>query len=234
MNLNTVKFGDKDSYKDFGLILESKQIGLPEIKPAIINAPGISGIIDLTEVIADDVLYGQRLLKFRFWLDEDRRDEWESRETIISNFIHGKRHRVVLSWDNIFYYDGRCSVTEFDTSGAFAYITIEVEAQPYKVDMTTHTANWLWDPFSFVDGIIYPSEIIIDGVREVNLPSRRKVVSPTFTASSSMTVEHAGKVYEIPANKPTTVYGIRLKEGDNLITVKGSGTLQVEYEGGAI
>ena len=59
---NTVTFGTKNSYTDFGLILTSKEIGLPEPKTEIVEIAGANGVIDLTEALTDDIKYNQRQL----------------------------------------------------------------------------------------------------------------------------------------------------------------------------
>lgn len=231
--MNTLKIGSKNSYDDLRLILSSWEIGFPDIKMETVDPPGANGLIDLTEVVADDVRYGTRHLSFTFWIDEDR-GEWQSRASAVANYLHGRSHRIILSWDPVYYYEGRCKVSSFDTSGAFAYITIDVDAQPYKIDTTQHDVDWIWDTFSFVDGIIYPETLDIKGSLDINLPNRRKIVSPTFTPSSKMTVEYKGKSYPLPAGKPTTVLEIRLAYGDNWMTIKGTGRVTVDYRGGSL
>lgn len=42
-----------------------------------------------------------------------------------------------------------------------------------------------------------------------------------------------GVTYKLPAGK-TTVYDIRLQEGDNNVTFKGTGTVKIEYKGGSL
>ncbi|WP_195230587.1 hypothetical protein [Coprococcus comes] len=92
---------------------------------------------------------------------------------------------------------------------------------------------WLWDTFSFVNGIIHLNEVTVSGTTTVNLLNRRKVVSPTFTCSAAMTVTHEGTRYSLPKGK-TTVYDIRLQEGDNNVTFTGNGTVKIEYKGGSL
>ena len=92
---------------------------------------------------------------------------------------------------------------------------------------------WLWDVFSFVNGIIHVNEVKVSGSKKVNLINRVKIVSPTFTCSTAMKVTHEGNTYSLPAGE-TTVYDIRLQEGDNYVTFTGNGTVKISYRGGSL
>lgn len=62
-----VMFGNKHSYRDFGLILSSKTIPLPKPKTDLINVPGADGSIDLSTVLTDgDVKYENRSITCKF------------------------------------------------------------------------------------------------------------------------------------------------------------------------
>lgn len=48
-----------------------------------------------------------------------------------------------------------------------------------------------------------------------------------------MKVTHEGNTYSLPAGE-TTVYDIRLQEGDNYVTFTGNGTVKISYRGGSL
>ena len=47
--MNTVTFGEYNSYADLNLILSSKTIGSPSVKTSTIDLPGSDGELDFTE-----------------------------------------------------------------------------------------------------------------------------------------------------------------------------------------
>ena len=65
-----VTFGIKHSYEDFGLILSSKEIGLPTPKTESVSVIGRNGDLDLS----DDVKFENRKLSFTFSLLNGARD----------------------------------------------------------------------------------------------------------------------------------------------------------------
>ena len=64
--MQTVTFGTKNSYDDFGLILTDKDIGFPEPKLEEVDVIGADGVIELSEVLNDDIKYKTRKLQFTF------------------------------------------------------------------------------------------------------------------------------------------------------------------------
>lgn len=230
--MNTVTFGTKNSYKDFGLILTSKDIGLPEPKTETVDLTGADGVIDLTEVLTDDIKYKQRKLQFTFTVI-DPINSWSVTLSEVTNYIHGRKLRVLLDWDKNYYYEGRCKVNQFKTNKRLATIVVDAEVDPYKLEVNSSSTPWIWDTFSFVDGIIYLNTVNVNGSITVNLLNRRKIVSPTFTVTSSMKVTHNGVTYDLPKGT-TTVLGIRLKQGDNFVAFTGNGTVTIDYKGGSL
>lgn len=230
--LEGVKFGNKHSYDDFGLILQHKDLSLPKPKTEKVEVVGRNGAIDLTESLVDEVTFENRTIKFTFVVLNGLM-YWTRALSELSNYLHGRKTQIILDADKTFYYYGRCTVNEFKSDRRLATIVVECDVEPFKIEVNGAGAPWLWDPFSFVDGIIHVNETTVSGSATINLLNRRKVVSPTFTCSAAMTVEFNGITYSLPKGK-TTVYDIRLQEGDNYVTIKGNGTVKIEYKGGSL
>lgn len=230
--MQTVTFGTKNSYDDFGLILTNKEIGFPEPKLEQVNLAGMDGVIDLSESLADDIKYDTRTLTFTFSVI-DAPSRWSAILSEVANYIHGKRLRIQMDFDLSFYYVGRCKLNPFKTNKRLGEIVIECQCDPYKIDASVEGGNWIWDTFSFINGFIRINNITVSGSQTVNLLSLRKIVSPTFTCSSAMTVSYKGKSYNLPVGT-TTVYDIRLQSGTNYVTFTGNGTVKIEYQGGEL
>lgn len=227
-----ITFGTKHSYHDFGLILSEKDIGLPEPKTETVSVIGRNGDLDLTEALGDDVKFENRKLQFKFSLINGA-GNWTAVLSNLSNYLHGKKMQIIMDADKTFYYWGRCKINKFQTDRTLAIITVDCDVEPYKVEVNSASEPWIWDTFSFVNGIIHINEVTVSGSLTVNLINRVKIVSPTFVCSAAMTVTHEGNTYSLPQGT-TTVYDIRLKEGDNYVTFKGNGTVKINYRGGSL
>lgn len=230
--MQTVTFGTKNSYDDFGLILTDKYIKFPEPKLETVDVVGTDGVIDLSEVLNDDIKYKNRKLQFSFTILKGQK-YWASTIAEVANYLHGKKLRIQMDFDPAYYYTGRCSINSFKTSKRLGTIVIDCDCDPYRLDVNGNGEKWLWDTFSFQNGFIRVNAVTVAGSLDVNLLNQRKIVSPTFTCSSAMTVTFNGTTYNLPKGK-TTVYGIRLQYGTNYVAFRGNGTVKIEYQGGAI
>lgn len=230
--MQTVTFGTKNSYDDFGLILTDKDIGFPEPKLEEVDVIGADGVIDLSEVLNDDIKYKTRKLQFTFTVLKGNK-YWASTVADVANYLHGKKLRIQMDFDPAYYYTGRCKINSFKTSKRLCTITIDAECEPYRLDINRNGEKWLWDTFSFQNGFIRINTVTVNGSLQVNLQNQRKIVSPTFTCSTAMTVTFDGVTYNLPKGK-TQVLGIRLQYGTNYVTFKGNGTVKIEYQGGAL
>lgn len=230
--MQTVTFGTKNSYDDFGLILTDKDIGFPEPKLEEVDVIGADGVIDLSEVLNDDIKYKTRKLQFTFTVLKGNK-YWASTVADVANYLHGKKLRIQMDFDPAYYYTGRCKINSFKTSKRLCTITIDAECEPYRLDINGNGEKWLWDTFSFQNGFIRVNTVTVNGSLQINLQNQRKIVSPTFTCSTAMTVTFDGVTYNLPKGK-TQVLGIRLQYGTNYVTFKGNGTVKIEYQGGAL
>lgn len=230
--MQTVTFGTKNSYDDFGLILTDKNIGFPEPKLEEVDVIGADGVIDLSEVLNDDIKYKTRKLQFTFTVLKGNK-YWASTVADVANYLHGKKLRIQMDFDPAYYYTGRCKINSFKTSKRLCTITIDAECEPYRLDINGNGEKWLWGTFSFQNGFIRVNAVTVNGSLQVNLQNQRKIVSPTFTCSTAMTVTFDGVTYNLPKGK-TQVLGIRLQYGTNYVTFKGNGTVKIEYQGGAL
>lgn len=230
--MQTVTFGTKNSYDDFGLILTDKNIGFPEPKLEEVDVIGADGVIDLSEVLNHDIKYKTRKLQFTFTVLKGNK-YWASTVADVANYLHGKKLRIQMDFDPAYYYTGRCKINSFKTSKRLCTITIDAECEPYRLDINGNGEKWLWDTFSFQNGFIRVNAVTVNGSLQVNLQNQRKIVSPTFTCSTAMTVTFDGVTYNLPKGK-TQVLGIRLQYGTNYVTFKGNGTVKIEYQGGAL
>lgn len=234
--MNGVKFGDKHSYFDFDLILTNKEIQYPDPKTEKVDVMGMDGELDLTNVLGDTVKFHNRKLSFTFTLIKNSQKEFANSLTEIANYLHGNKFRIVIDSDSEYYYVGRCTINKFKTDKRTSTIQIDVDAEPYKYEVIPENKRWLWNPFSFENGVIPNTEISITGSKELHLKNLKKVVIPKITCSVPMTLTIDGKTYNLKSGE-NLIHEIKLHEGDNLVTVtveSGTGTIKFEYVCGAL
>lgn len=130
--MHGVIFGDKHSYRDWGLLTKSRpKISPPQAKLKLIQVPGSDAVIDLTERLTGQVHYEMRTIKFEFIVME-KRERWPSLHSEILNYMHGKRIRIIMDDDPNFYYEGRVTVGSLDPEKKTAVLEMEAQVEPYK------------------------------------------------------------------------------------------------------
>lgn len=130
-------FGSLHSYRDLRLILESKEMGAPQVKVNKIDIPGADSALDLTDFFGepkyDDVKH-----KFQFTSIEPQ-ETFLTQFSTIKNAIHGKKVRIILDDDPAFFYLGRCFVSSFTNAKGIGTVSVECECEPYKYKLNETT-----------------------------------------------------------------------------------------------
>lgn len=232
MSYVDVLFGDVKSHEDWGLKLETIQLSFPEAKTDQVDIPGSNGVIDLTEVNGR-VCYKNRTMTLTFSLDDDY-VEWHMLSSRIAKELHGKMIKCILPDDPNYYYEGRFSIDSKKTNDVITDIVITGDVHPFKLDVYSSSEEWLWDPFSFEDGIIRSyHDIEISGTTSVSVIGSEMPVVPKFICSTDMDLEFNSSVFHLSAGE-TTDYDIILSEGENQLIFTGHGTVTIEYRGGIL
>ena len=126
-------FGSLHSYDDLRLILESKEMGAPDVKVNKIDIPGADSALDLTDFFGEPK-YEDVKHKFQFTSIEPQ-ETFPSQFSQIKNAIHGKKVRIILDDDPSFFYMGRCFVSSFTNAKGIGTVSVECECEPFKYHM---------------------------------------------------------------------------------------------------
>lgn len=236
--MDGVLFGDKHSYRDWGLVLKSRpSISPPSAKTVYVDIPGSDGNIDLTETLTGHVEYNNRTITCEFWV-LDAKEKWSDIYSEIMDYLQGHRMKVVLDEDPAYYYVGRLHVNEWKSDIKVSTITIEGNIEPYKLEAFSSLEDWEWDSFNFETGIIREyKELRVDGELNIVIMGRKKTVVPEFRVVSDdetgIQVQFGGYTYELK-DGTTTVLNIVIEEGENTLLFTGNGTVSIDYRGGRL
>lgn len=232
MSYVDVLFGNIKSYENWGLKLETIQLSFPEAKTDQIDIPGANGVIDLTEVNGQ-VCYKNRTMTLTFSLDDDYA-KWHLLSSRIAKELHGKMIKCILPDDPNYYYEGRFSLDSKKTNDVITDIVITGDVHPFKLDVYSSSEEWLWDPFSFEDGIIRSyHDIEVSGTTSVSVIGSEMPVVPKFICNAEMDLLFHGTVFHLAVGE-TMDYDIILSDGENQLMFTGNGTVTIEYRGGIL
>lgn len=210
-----VRFGSLHSFTEWGLILSGKEIGSPEIKEHKVDIEGADGELDYTEAFGG-VKFGNRTLKFEFQKGDINTHDFLVLLSDIHSSLFGVRTTVSIDDDSEWYYQGRCRISDFTQNGRIAKLSVEVDAEPYKLRKTATRQNKA-----------------VSGSAEIVLTNSRMPVVPTITTDAEMKFSFKGNTYTAGAGT-FRIPEIRLEQGQNTITVTGTGNVIFEYREGSL
>lgn len=210
-----ITFGTTHTHRDLGLILGKKEIGSPAVKENKLEIEGADGSIDLTEVFGRPT-YGDVTHKFTFSSIVPRND-FLTQYAQVKNALHGKKLRIILDDDPGFYYVGRCYVSSFTSEKGIGTISVDCDCEPYKYKLNKTVVTRA-----------------IDGTEAVVLTNGRKRAVPEIqitTDTSLNIVYQAVNIWDLGAGS-YTLPDLELVQGENVVTVTGTGTITFTWQEG--
>ena len=212
-----VYFDNIHSYKDLNLILSPFTPTPAQPKTNYIEIPFGEGSLDLTEAHGE-VKFNDREFVFTFTVNPSDEMTFDEKLTQVSNALNGRRCRITLDRDSDFYWDGRCIVDQYLQNKRIKQIVIRAIVKPYKMKQE--------ETIVVVDLSSTEKKIILEN-------SRKRVI-PVITCTNDKTnVVFNGNVFKFSAGTHE-VLEICLTEGENSMTVSGTGTITFTYHEGEL
>lgn len=213
-----ILFGNLHSYRDLKLLLlPGKEIGSPEVKRMEIDVDGADGTLDYTDFFGEPK-YSDVTHKFPFATIVPM-NEFLSHFSTVKNALHGKKMPIILDDEPNFFYVGRIFVQPLKTEKNIGYITIEAECEPYKYKLAKTTVTRA-----------------ISGTETITLTNARKRAVPEVkitTEGSLRIVYHESFIWDLGSGS-FTLPELELVEGNNPVTVTGTGTITFTWQEGAL
>jgi phage-related protein len=209
-----IRFGALHS-DDLGLILGKKEIGAPAVKDEKTDIPGGDGSLDQTEFFGEPK-FENRTHRFDFSTMAPA-EEFPTVYSNVLNRLHGRKMRIILDDDPLYFYLGRLHVSPFTSEKGVGMINVEADCEPYKYKKD-HT-------------VIAQS---ISGTQAIILTNGRKRAVPevqVYTQSGSIQIEFQGNVWNLSSGS-YTLPELELIEGENVVNVAGTGTVTFSWQEG--
>ena len=208
-----VRFNNIHSFSDLRILLTEKEIGAPPLKRDVLDVPGGDGELDMTEFFGEPK-YGNVTHKFTFVsIQKDLLTQYAK----VKNALHGKKMRIVLDADPDYYYLGRCEVSSFHDEHGVGTIVVTCDCEPYK--------------YALNKTVVYQ---VVDGVVDVVLLNGRKRAVPEVrieTDTSLNILYQAVNIWDLGAGS-YTLPDLELVQGDNVVTVTGTGNITFTWQEG--
>lgn len=216
-----VELSFKKAYEDFGLVLTSKEIGFPEIRKHQIEIPAMDGVLDLTDRLADDVIYGNRQIKLTF--DVIDKNLWQFKLNNLANYIHGKYIGIKFNkFDASFTYYGRGEINPFTSDKNIGKIEVNVDCEPFKINKNNET---FYGRYGHSISLTYVVPSITSMTGWIMRP--RKVVHSSFVSTVDGVLTLNNITYNVEAN---VEINIDIQIGSNPFTFEPASSVTNDYQ----
>lgn len=208
-----IKFGNMHSYRDLKMILTSKEIGSPAVKTKKIEIEGADSALDLTDFFGE-AKYEDVTHKFSFSTIVPQA-QFLSLFSTVKNALHGKKMRIILDDDPLFYYLGRCRVSSFTNDKNIGMVSVECDCEPYKYKLEKTVVSRA-----------------VNGTEIITLTNGRKRAVPevVIAAEGSIRIEYQGSNIWDLGSGSFTLPELELVEGANDVTVTGVGNITFTWQ----
>ena len=209
-----IRFGNVHSFDDLHLILTEKDMGAPAVKTRKIEIEGADGSLDLTDFFGEPK-YEDVTHKFQFSTIVPQA-EFQTLYSTIKNTIHGKKMRVILDDDPLFYWMGRCHVSGFTNEKNVGQVQVECDCEPYKLKLEKTVVTRA-----------------VSGTQAITLTNGRKRAVPTITTTAAMTIGFGSGSWTVGAGS-YTIPELELVHGTNTVVVTGTGSISFAWQEGEL
>lgn len=226
---------DINTWDDWHLIPTSRPlVAPPTVATKFVEIPGMDGSVDLTEAVTGYPTYSRRVGSWQF-IVANGYGEWEVRYSEILAAIHGIDCTVILEDDPGYFYEGRITVSTWESGKSFSMVEIAYELMPYKREFSSSVDDWEWDLFNFETGVIRDySALRVDGELTITVIGSGGRIIPDISISAPMTISYNGATHEYAAAGNYHAVDFPIVEGEHEMTFTGNGVVTVYYRGGLL
>ncbi len=212
-----VTFTYLHSFRDLELILAPFTPTPAQPKTTYIDIPGSDGQLDLTEAHGE-IRYKNRDFTFVFTVAPTSEMTFDEKVTQISDALNGRKRQIILDRDPEYYWWGRLTVNEYLQDKNLKQITITAVVEPYKYRVSETSKTFA----------------LTETAANIILNNGRKSVVPLIDCTADNTVITCeGGTFALNAGTHR-LSDIMLHEGENILTLSGSGEVTFRYREGEL
>ena len=197
-------------------ITNSDVISMPAPNLSLLEVPGMSGRLDVSEALTGDVSYGNRTLKLEL-AKLTYVEDWYSVGLHVFNAFHGRKVKVIFDDDPDHYYLGRAVVSDPKRIRTAGTLTITIDADPFRYNIQ-----------ETVVPLTGQSEVI-----EAEIQNDRMPAIPTINVPNGCELIYEGVSYSLIAGD-NVIPGCVFTEGINEFIIRGAATATVRFREGCL
>lgn len=225
-----IRFLNKHSHEDFGVTIQTKEIGIPDKEKIKVKVPFSDVEYDFSRIYGSQN-YTPRQLRYSFNVAEPvnlTKEKMNNVKTRLINWLMNSSGKQPLYDDT---FPGYYFLAEVESGSSFVEdwsvgtLTVTFTAYSFMIS-EKEEGHDIWDDINFDLDILQPVEFTVNGTLDITLYNvGTPNISPEIEASSSMEIMKDEVTYNIPTGKSKSKKFV-LKSGENELTIRGNGTIK--------
>lgn len=230
IELRSITFNNKNSIDDLNLCVSDSEIGSVEKQRVVENIPYKNGTLNFSSLYGEET-FEEITLKYTFDLLANDSKEIEILKNKVKDWLLTCGENILIDSSIIgLHYKSECISVEFDDDYDYSFCTATFKAYPFKIGNNLENEDWLWDPFCFETDVINQTiyEVNNDEI-EIKLynVSSHKVV-PEVSVTGNLIIEKNKTIITLSEGIYKS-YKFKLDKGENIIKIRGEGTIKFNF-----
>lgn len=215
--MSGIQIGEMHSEYDFEMYMTDFSVSPPEPRTSYVDVPFRDGLLDFSTALTGGIVkYKNRTVTAEFKTQDRTPDSWKDRYHGFVNYVQGQKLQLIFDYDPEYYYLGRISCDVSKDDQVIGTVSISADCDPYKYKLSPTV-----------------KEFDVSGSLSVTLPNDRMPTVPMVTTDAEITIQFGESTIVFPAGTRKAP-ALLLLEGENQLTLTGSGHIKFEYQEGAL
>lgn len=224
--IREIHINNKSSYKDFNLKIIDMDIQAPTPRKILETVPYLNGSYDFSRIFN----YGERVFDNRkidinfYYLVKDKSILYAIYSDICT-WLYSLNGEFKIDGIRESFKGSVINLTSFKTFSISGKFKAEFECYPFKFE---NYGLDLWDDFNFESDVTEINSYEINGLKDITLINKGRSISPNISCSSNMTLSINNKTFNLNKGE-NNIKSLRLKTGENIINIQGTGTINFNF-----
>jgi predicted phage tail component-like protein len=175
-------------------------------------------------------IYGQRTIEIKFYFKGSSRGELRSKFSDALKWMKdvGQTPLLFDETPDIFFLAEDEQTPQYkEVSNTLAEVTVAFICEPFKMGVQNQ-GNMEWDTFNFLEDALQDVEFDVTGSKTVSIYNPGRVIVPAINCNAQMTAT-VGTYTANLISGDNKDYSFKLQNGDNSITINGTGHIKFTF-----
>lgn len=225
-----IRFLNRHSHEDFGVTIQTKEIGNPDKEKIKVKVPFSNVEYDFSQIYGSQT-YTTRPLTYVFNVAEMvnfTKEKMNNIKTQLMNWLmnsNGKQRLYDDAYPGYYFLAEVEGNTSFVENWSVGTLTVTFTAYPFMIS-ELQEGHDIWDDINFDLDILQPVEFTISGTLDITLYNAGTPnITPEIEATSPMEIIKEGVTYSLPSGR-SKGSDFMLVSGENDLKINGNGKIK--------